>query len=317
MGSVYSADQVEQFLSYVELPPKYHLHNNPPRDLTFLTALHTHMISKVPYENLTIHYSNNHAVSLELQTLFQKIVGDARGRGGYCMEVSLLYNQILRALGFRAFTVGVKIRLRTDGIPQGDFFGWVHIVNIVTLEDNTRWMVDVGFGGDGATKPLPLTDGHITQNIGTQEIRLIRDFIPTQTERTPGREMWIYQYRNESSKPWNSFYAFSDLLEFLPPDFHIMNWFTSTSPENAQTFTTLVVKFLRRPRKDALDDEEIYGKRMLVNGTVKENLGGRTQVVQECTTEEERVKALKTWFDLELTQEEIASIRGRNTELKC
>jgi hypothetical protein len=197
-------------------------------------------------------------------------------------------------------------------------------------------MVDVGFGGDGASKPLPLIEGHITRNIGTQDIRLVRDFIPSQTERTPERKLWIYQYRNNIEKPWNSFYAFSDLVEFLPADYHIMyvpypswsntsaepsthlfrNWYTGSCPESFQTFTALVVMFLRRPNQDAPGKEEIYGKRMLVNGVVKENLGGKTTVVQECSTEAERVEALKGWFGIELTDEEITSIQGWHTELK-
>ena len=177
-------------------------------------------------------------------------------------------------------------------------------------------MVDVGFGGDGATKPLPLIEDHILPNIGTQDIRLIRDFIPDQVERTPGLKRWIYQYRNSPDKPWNSFYAFSDQVEFSPADFNVMNWYTGSCPESFQTFTALIVKFLRRPNEKVPGDEEIYGKRMLVNGTVKENLGGRTKVVQECKTEDERVEALKKWFGIELGQEEIEGIRGFQTELR-
>ena len=192
----------------------------------------------------------------------------------------------------------------------------VHIVNIVTLPDCTRWMVDVGFGGDGATKPIPLVDGHITRNIGTQDIRLTRAFIPTQLERTPARKLWIYQYRNSSDKPWNSFYAFSDWVEFLPEDFNIMNWYTGSNPESFQTFTMLIVKCLRRANDAVPGEEEIYGKRMLVNGTVKENLGGKTRVVQECHTENERIEALRNWFGIELTPEERESISGFVTELK-
>ena len=192
----------------------------------------------------------------------------------------------------------------------------VHIVNIVTLGHGSRWMVDVGFGGDGATKPLPFIEGHVTHNIGTQDIRLTRDFVPSQTERTPERKLWIYQYRNSTEQPWNSFYAFSDLVEFLPADFNIMNWYTGSNPESFQTFTVLIVKFLRRPNKDVPGQEEIYGKRMLVNGTVKENLGGRTKVVQECVTEEERIEALKSWFDIHLTDKEAKSIQGWVSELK-
>jgi arylamine N-acetyltransferase len=177
-------------------------------------------------------------------------------------------------------------------------------------------MIDVGFGGDGATKAVPLVDGHITRNLGTQDIRLVRDFIRTQTALDDqSRKLWIYQYRNGPDKPWNSYYCFPD-LEFMLADFRVMNWFTSTCPEVFQTFTMLVIKFLRRENKEVPGDMEIYGKRMLVNGTIKENLGGRTEVVQECKTEAERVEALKRWFGITVTDEEKLAIRGHATELK-
>jgi hypothetical protein len=54
---------------------------------------------------------------------------------------------------------------------------------------------------------------------------------------------------------------------------------------------------------------------MLVNGEVKRNDGGRTRVVQVCKTEEERVKALRDHFAIELPEEEINGIKGMSTEL--
>lgn len=124
MASSYTQSQVKQFLAHIQLPAEYALQNEPPRDLRFLTALHTHMLSTVPYENLSLHYSEEHKISLDPQDLFQKIVIDGRGRGGYCMENSLFYNQILRDLGFHVYTVGVRIRHRVDGVPQGEYIGW-------------------------------------------------------------------------------------------------------------------------------------------------------------------------------------------------
>lgn len=124
MASAYTQAQASQFLGHIQIPQRYHLENNPPRDIAFLTALHTHFISTIPYDNLTIHYSREHAISIEPQHLFQKFITDRLGRGGYCMENSLFYAQILRALGFRAYPVACKIRLRIDGIPQGDYLGW-------------------------------------------------------------------------------------------------------------------------------------------------------------------------------------------------
>jgi arylamine N-acetyltransferase len=175
-------------------------------------------------------------------------------------------------------------------------------------------MLDVGFGGDGATKPVPLIENHPIHNLGTQEIQLIKDHIPAQANRSEYTKLWIYQYRNGKEQPWNSFYAFPE-TEFLQADYEVMNWYTGSNPTSFQTFTCLVVKFMRG-RKEGEEDEEILGKRMLVNDTVKENLGGKTKIVQECQSETERVEALEKWFGMSFTQEEREGIRGYVTELK-
>lgn len=124
MADVYSREQISQFLEYIDVPPKFRLENEPKCDYAFLKALHVHMITAIPYENLTLHYSTRRVIDLDPQVLFDKMVGDARGRGGYCMENSLLLLHMLRGLGFRVFPTGVKIRLREDGVPQGSFIGW-------------------------------------------------------------------------------------------------------------------------------------------------------------------------------------------------
>ncbi len=184
----------------------------------------------------------------------------------------------------------------------------VHIVNIVTLESGEKWMLDVAFGGDGPTKPLPLISEHVTRNLGTQEVRLIYGTIPQQLEQT--QKLWIYQYRNGEGKDWNSFYAFPE-LEFLHADFEIMNFFTSQSTRSFQTSTVLIIRFLR----GETEEEGIVGKHMLVNGEVKRNDGGKTRLVLNCTTEEERIEAFKEQFDIRLTDEEVNGIKGRNEEL--
>lgn len=56
-------------------------------------------------------------------------------------------------------------------------------MNIVTLPDGTKWHLDVGFGGDGATKPLPMVSGHVTQNLGSQEVRLVHESLPHSSQK--------------------------------------------------------------------------------------------------------------------------------------
>lgn len=123
-ASAYSPSQISEYEGYVKLPSQFRSISKPIHDLKYLTALHIHQIAAVPYENLTLHYSKNHEVSLDPQELFQKIVGNRRGRGGYCMENNILFNHVLRALGFTVYSVGIKIRPRKGGVPGGNFTGW-------------------------------------------------------------------------------------------------------------------------------------------------------------------------------------------------
>ncbi|KPM37275.1 hypothetical protein AK830_g9294 [Neonectria ditissima] len=251
-------------------------------------------------------------IELDPQHLFRKIVTDNRGRGGFCMEIAILYNHVLRAAGFDAYTAGVRTRGRLEGVPQGDYPGWNHIINVVTLPDGSKYHADVAFGGDGALFPMPLVDGLVHQNLGTQQIRLVRDWIPHQVHRTEESKLWIYQYRNGADRDWNSFYSFPG-IEFYTLDWGVVNFWIGNHPSSHQRVNLLVIKFLRRPKQSGGDEEEyeIYGKRMLVNGVVKENLGGRTHVITECKSETERLQALENYFSILLDREEEEGIRGK------
>lgn len=275
-----------------------------------MTALHIHHIAAIPYENLSLHYSHEKAIDLDPQNLFTKIVDNGRNRGGYCMEGSLLFLHVITSLGFEAYPTVVRIRFRVDGVPVGEYMNMNHIVLIVELkqspdsQDVEKYVCDVAFGGDGPTRPMPLRTGAITQNLGTQEIRFARKRIP----KCRKHEFWVYEYRNSPERPWNSFYAFND-TEFLETDFTVVNYYTSQGPTFQKT-TVMIVKFVLG------ENENIIGKLMLVNGTVKRNMGGRTEVLEECTNEPQRIKAFDKWFGITLTDEETSGIKDTVTELK-
>jgi arylamine N-acetyltransferase len=193
-----------------------------------------------------------------------------------------------------------------------------HIINIVTFPDGSKYHDDVAFGGDGALFPMPLIDGLVHDNLGTQQIRLVRDWIPHQVHRTGETKLWIYQYRNNVDKEWNSFYSFPG-IEFYALDWGVVNFWIGAHPDSHQRVNVLVIKFLRKPKqKHDVDghEYEIYGKRMLINGVVKENLGGKTQIVAELKSEAERLAALEDYFSIELSKEEREGIIGYKSELK-
>jgi len=119
--SAYTDEQVDQYLDLIQIPTKYRRGSKP--NVNFLKALHTYHLSTIPYENFSLHYSKDHQISLDPQDLYTKLLA-GRGRGGYCMEVSIFYNNILRALGFNAYLAGVRIRDRIIGVPSGPYRGW-------------------------------------------------------------------------------------------------------------------------------------------------------------------------------------------------
>jgi arylamine N-acetyltransferase len=175
----------------------------------------------------------------------------------------------------------------------------VHCVNIVILDDGTRWMTDVGYGGDGPISPLPMLDGVSAANIGTQEVRLA--FEPLDGQVDPNQRMWIYQLRQSPDANFTSCYAFMD-KEFIHQDFEVMNFFTSKHPSSYMTNTVAMVKFMHRGYDD------VYAKLILLNDEVRENSGGTSTTLFKCKTETDRTQALEEHFGIKLSDEEKTAI---------
>lgn len=165
--------------------------------------------------------------------------------------------------------------------------------------------MDVGYGGDGPTVPLPLTADVVTPNIGTQELRLLYGSMPGIADNQ--RDIWTYQFRNGPDQPWKSGYAFHE-LEFFQQDFEVMNFFTSQSPSCFLTARLLVIRFLS-------NEKGVYGKMILDQEKLKENLGGKSVLISTFQNEEERVGALRDRFDIHLTDVEAKAIFGKTSAL--
>lgn len=179
-------------------------------------------------------------------------------------------------------------------------------MNIVTLPEG-QYLVDVGYGGDGPTIPLPLTAEKEIANIGTQKLRLLHGSMPGLASGT--KNLWTYQFRNDDSHPWKSANAFHE-IEFFQGDFEVMSFYTSQSASCFLTSHLLVIKFLR-------EGEKVYGKKVLEDAKVKENEGGKSVLIQTCETEEERIQALRDHFDIKnLTEEEQSAILQRISAIK-
>ena len=178
------------------------------------------------------------------------------------------------------------------------------MVNIVTLADGQKYIVDVGFGSDGPTRPLPLIHGEAVQGILLQELRLMKENIAENTD--PDQKLWIYQRRYSPQDEWTSMYCFTE-VEFLPQDYEVMNFWISQSRKSWFTYRVVMVKMI-------MENETLIGTLSLNGGEIKRRIAGSTER-WICKTEDERVEALKTWFKIELTEDERKGIKGLVTEL--
>ncbi|KAL9134041.1 MAG: hypothetical protein Q9175_004780 [Cornicularia normoerica] len=144
-----SANQISKHFKHVSLPEYSHdlFHapakfHHPNHALKLITQLQRHQMATVPFENLQVHYSRDYTISLDPGFLFKKIVD--RGRAGYCTENNCFFDTILRSLGFNVFSAGARVNTGSSRAGEGEWEGWSHTVNIVTLSSGLKYMLDAG-----------------------------------------------------------------------------------------------------------------------------------------------------------------------------
>jgi arylamine N-acetyltransferase len=185
------------------------------------------------------------------------------------------------------------------------------MVNIVTIEGN-QFLVDVGHGSAGPHHPVPLKPGYSAINIGEQTIRLTQENIPDlltskSASSSAPQQLWLYSYRHQDDGPWIPAYCFSE-TEFTPSDFTMMSSFMSTSRTSMFVTSVLCVKLI-------MENGELVGDLTLFGGELKKRIQGKSELLAECTTEQQRIDALDKWMGIQLTEEERNGIRGMLSEL--
>ena len=313
--ATYTKEQVYQIYDRINLP-KPHRHEPGEESKTIargddglklLSALQRHHIAKVPFENLELHYSPTKVINTDAELLFQKIVTQNTGRGGYCMENNLFFGTLLRSLGFSVMSTGGRVN--TAVAPNGAvgseerFTGFSHMVNVITIQGK-RYMVDVGFGTGQATHPLELVDRVPSLNVKpSQQVRLRWDAI-TEAENKDVK-LWIFERQDKADGPWIPTYCFPDGVEFLPQDYVVMSHFTSTNRMSFFTYKLIVAKFL-------LDEaeEEVIGTLVMFGNSAHKRVAGVKEDLGTFEKEEERVHALEKHFGVKLSDAQKAGIAG-------
>ncbi|KAK5113769.1 hypothetical protein LTR62_003153 [Meristemomyces frigidus] len=327
---LYTDDQIKTYLKRINLPEQYYtspilseksLARTRTHGLPLLEALVRYHVCNIPFENLEIHYSKNKLITLEPYLLYAKFAG-SNGRGGRCMENNTFFATVLRSLGYDVRNCGGRVSRMMSSNPeirehQGETYdGWNHMLNLVRL-DGKRWVVDVGMGVFGLNLPVPLEDGFECESIAPRRVRLQRRVIPEHAsdmvDESEAQKMWCYDAcfsPSDDPQVWTPVYCFTE-TEFLPQDYEMMSWFTSTHPSS---FFTKLVLCMKMEMDEA--GEKIVGDISLLRDRVRRShgpmVGGRKDVLRVLETEEDRAQALRELFGLELTEEERQGIRPEN-----
>lgn len=299
----YSKPQITKYFDRLTIPHNERVYDvkslNPEDALSYLALLQKLHLANIPFENLSIHYSTHRQVSIHAQELFRKIIDDNNGRGGYCMENNLLFGTLMHSLGFNLYSGGGRV-LAQGGVWTG--FG--HMVNLVTIDD-LKYLVDVGFGSDSPVRPQPLVSGTVLPHMAPGSTRLQWRNITPNTD--PNQRLWICEYRRTDDSDWETKYCFSE-LEFLPQDYNVMNYYTSTNPRSIFSKTIMVeTKILR--------DNELVGNQILLGNNLKWRVHGQKEKEIVLNSEAERLQALEEHWGIKLGQPERDGIRGLSTEL--
>lgn len=158
-------------------------------------------LTHIPFENADVNLK--HIVpSLEESDLFEKII--ERKRGGYCFETNKLFLEFLKAAGFHAWPVAVRIVWMRKELPAATHRG--SIVKIGT----SLYYADIGYGGPGPKGVVELKEGII-------EVRGSKFCIDT-----PAEGKWLIKREYEDS--------FSPMLLFEEReaeevDYQLMNFY--------------------------------------------------------------------------------------------
>ena len=301
----FTKDQLAKYFERLKLSEdkrQYDVANLKPEDaFKYLALLQKRQLAAIPFENLSLHYSAHRQVSVHPDELFKKIIGDNNGRGGYCMENNCLFGTLLLTLGFNIYSGGARV------YDDNHWTGWSHMVNLVTI-GHVKYHVDVGFGADGPVVPMPLDrSGAIQPHINPAVARLQYRNIPGNTD--PNQLLWVYEHRRDDDAEWAIKYCYTE-LEFLPADYNIMNYYTSTSHKTFFTRTVVVDKKLLD------DDGEYKGSLILFGNTIKWRIHGVKEKEIEFETEADRLGALEEYFGIRFSEAERDGIRGLASQLK-
>jgi N-hydroxyarylamine O-acetyltransferase len=214
-----------------------------------LAAIHALHPAAIPFENLNPLLG--WPVALDVDSLQAKLV--AGGRGGWCFEHNTLLRHALTALGFSV--TNLAARVLWNAAPNSPIGPRSHMLLLVDL-GGSRYIADVGFGGNVLTAPLRL-EPNVVQSTPHEPHRLL-----------PLENGFVLEALLAGE--WKPLYRFTLEPQF-PADYEVSNWYLCHSPSSffRQILMTARVKpdgrYALRNNELAIHRKDKTEKRILAN----------------------------------------------------
>jgi N-hydroxyarylamine O-acetyltransferase len=228
-----------------------------------LTLLQHNHVTQVPFENLDI--LQGIPLSLDPNHLYRKIV--IRRRGGVCYELNGLFHFLLQELDF-----DVSMRAATVNLNGSWFIEGTHLTNIVRL-NGKDYLVDVGFGGNTPSIPIPLTGQKI---YAVNAYYRVKPYLEEQNT-------WVLEKKEDTD--WTMLYKFSE-MQRVTDDFKSVCDFTQYSEKSTFNKVPVIMKVTNQGRI-TLRDQSL---------TIVEGLNKTKDTIDPEKTE----SMYKELFDLEM-----------------
>lgn len=187
------------------------------------------------------------------------------------------------------------------------------MVNIVTVGAQ-KYLVDVGFGAKEASQPVPLQDGYECPVLGPTQGRLALTHLDRHSaaaKSDQSQRLWVYSARpGGPDAPWQELYSFAE-TEYFSEDFEMMSHYVSTRPTSWFLHEVVAYRMVMDPSTGSLVGEiALHGANVTIRRV------GHEDTVVACPREQDRVRALDTYFSIKLTEREQRAISGLVTALK-
>jgi N-hydroxyarylamine O-acetyltransferase len=214
--------------------------------LATLRALVAAHVASIPFENIDVLLEE--PIRLDVPALELKLV--QQRRGGYCFEQNTLFASVLGELGFEVVGLAARVLLAAGDTPAPPRS---HMLLRVAA-DGQAWLVDVGFGRQSPTAPLPMrSDVALPTSHDTYRL-------------APHSHGLTLQAR--ANDAWQALYRFTGERQEAV-DYEVANFYVSQNPKSPFRQLLMMSRVVREGRHSLLNNRHSFRS---LDGTTEERL---------------------------------------------